>query len=61
MNAFSRFTSYCWAQAVLKECAKDNVKLAHTGEPIVKWPERVSRELISSQMFVYEVEECQIF
>uniref|UniRef100_A0A8C7YWP7 [histone H3]-dimethyl-L-lysine(36) demethylase n=1 Tax=Oryzias sinensis TaxID=183150 RepID=A0A8C7YWP7_9TELE len=31
-------------KAVLKECAKDNVKLAHTGEPIVKWPERVSRE-----------------
>uniref|UniRef100_A0A3B3DVG7 [histone H3]-dimethyl-L-lysine(36) demethylase n=1 Tax=Oryzias melastigma TaxID=30732 RepID=A0A3B3DVG7_ORYME len=27
-------------KAVLKECAKDNVKLAHTGEPIVKWPER---------------------
>uniref|UniRef100_A0A3P9MGD5 [histone H3]-dimethyl-L-lysine(36) demethylase n=1 Tax=Oryzias latipes TaxID=8090 RepID=A0A3P9MGD5_ORYLA len=29
-------------KAVLKECAKDNVKLAHTGEPIVKWPERPS-------------------
>lgn len=48
MNAILLFsTSHCWVQAVLKECAKDNVKLAHTGEPIVKWPERVSREHVS--------------
>lgn len=30
-------------QAVLKQHYSDDPKLAYTGEPIVKWPERVSR------------------
>lgn len=34
------FTSF--VQAVLKQCALDEPKLSYTGEPIVKWPERVS-------------------
>ncbi|KAM4586150.1 lysine-specific demethylase 2A isoform 1-T2 [Fundulus diaphanus] len=29
-------------RAVLTECASDNVKLAYTGEPIVRWPKRPS-------------------
>lgn len=29
-------------QALLKEHANDNPKLAYTGKPIVKWPPRVS-------------------
>lgn len=29
-------------QAVLRQCALDDPKLSYTGEPIVKWPERVS-------------------
>uniref|UniRef100_A0AAQ5X091 [histone H3]-dimethyl-L-lysine(36) demethylase n=1 Tax=Amphiprion ocellaris TaxID=80972 RepID=A0AAQ5X091_AMPOC len=33
-------------RAVLKERASDNHKLAYTGEPIVSWPKRVSREQI---------------
>uniref|UniRef100_A0A8C6KS97 [histone H3]-dimethyl-L-lysine(36) demethylase n=1 Tax=Nothobranchius furzeri TaxID=105023 RepID=A0A8C6KS97_NOTFU len=29
---------------VLRKCASDQVKLVYTGEPIVKWPKRVSTE-----------------
>lgn len=35
--------SLCRVQTVLKQHANDNPKLAYTGQPIVKWPERVSR------------------
>lgn len=37
---FASFLSI--AQAVLRQCALDDPKLSYTGEPIVKWPERVS-------------------
>lgn len=30
---------------MLKQCALDDPKLSYTGEPIVKWPERVSGNL----------------
>lgn len=36
-------------QGLLKKHASDDPKLSYTGEPIVKWPERVSRE----QMFTH--------
>ncbi|MED6255639.1 hypothetical protein ATANTOWER_012589 [Ataeniobius toweri] len=29
-------------RAVLRECASDDVKLAYTGEPIIRWPKRPS-------------------
>lgn len=32
-------------QALLREHANDDPKLSYTGQPIVKWPERVSRDI----------------
>lgn len=41
-------------QAVLKEHGSDNPKLSYTGEPIVKWPERVRTHFSTWQhTFVY--------
>lgn len=46
-NAFHCHVSYCplcLYQAVLKKHANDDPKLSYTGEPIVKWPERVRKK-----------------
>lgn len=43
IDFFVEFCSLFPIQAVLKQHYSDNPKLAYTGEPIVKWPERVSR------------------
>uniref|UniRef100_A0A3B5KYB0 [histone H3]-dimethyl-L-lysine(36) demethylase n=1 Tax=Xiphophorus couchianus TaxID=32473 RepID=A0A3B5KYB0_9TELE len=41
------------AAAVLRECAGDDIKLSCTGEPIIKWPERLnSFFLLHTNMFL---------
>lgn len=57
LNSKYIYTEYLYltapiVQAVLKEHADDTPQLSYTGEPIVKWPERVSRKTrICEQIF----------
>lgn len=44
LKFFFLITFFSLFQTVLKEHASDVPKLSYTGEPIVKWPERVSRK-----------------